>query len=162
MKSIRMLLVMPSHGSIGGIEHFHMAVASFLKEDSSFALRMLIKLVGESEIDANLSAFLEDLGVPHQTYRRPIDVPTKLLAWPHIVYSQNPIPEVCLFAKMLRKKLVITHHNWLKRPYSVQGLRWRIASSLRPPDACMPFAYSCREWPATRCLHQPCLRPIVR
>jgi len=64
MKSIRMLLVMPSHGSIGGIEHFHMAVASFLKEDSSFALRMLIKLVGESEIDANLSAFLEDLGVP--------------------------------------------------------------------------------------------------
>jgi len=126
---IKILLVTPTQGGIGGIEQFYSTVASFLRSDKRFYIKLLVKVVSNYELSGALSSVLNRVGAETYFYRHPSGIPTNLLRWSDIVYTQNPIPEVCLFAKLFGKKLAITHHNWLQKPNSLQGIRWRLSSA---------------------------------
>jgi len=128
--TIKILMISPTQGEIGGIEQFFLAVSGFLKSDPNFELRLIAKTVSGYQLDESLRELLDALGLRWTTYQRPMQLPIQDILWADVVYVQNPIPEVCFLAYLFRKRLVVTIHNFLLRPYSIQGLRWRLAARL--------------------------------
>jgi glycosyltransferase involved in cell wall biosynthesis len=54
----------------------------------------------------------------------------KLVRWSDIVHAQNTPPDVIFPAWLLRKKIVLTIHNWRQRKLDVHSILWGLGARL--------------------------------
>ncbi len=128
MKQTKLLLVSPCQGAYGGIEAFVLALAEAIRREPDFAVRLCFKKVKSFSLDPTLAAMLRHEAVMF------VDRAGKDLAhaiqWADVVHLQNASPDVVLLAKVFRKPLILTIHNYMSREWTLHRLLWRIAARM--------------------------------
>lgn len=128
MKQTKILLVSPCFGSYGGIEAFVLAVADAIRHEPDFVVRVCFKKVKGFALHPSLAAMLQHDSVlfVDRAGRELVD----LIKWADVVHLQNASPDVVFLAKMFRKPVVLTIHNYMRSEWSLHRLLWRISARL--------------------------------
>lgn len=128
MKTIKVLLVSPCHGSYGGIEAFVMAVADVLRHEPDFEVHICFKKTRGFQLQPDLAAMLPENSVifVDRGGRQLIDA----IKWADVVHLQNASPDVVFYAKLLRKRLALTIHNYMPKGWNLHRFLWRLSAHL--------------------------------
>lgn len=126
MKPIQLLLVSPCQGAYGGIEAFVLAVAAAVRREPDFEVRVCFKKTKHFARQPSLKTMLRDEAVEF-CERADKDL-LSAIRWADIVHLQNASPDVVAFAKIFRKRLVLTIHNYMPREWSAHRILWRISA----------------------------------
>jgi glycosyltransferase involved in cell wall biosynthesis len=126
VKQSKLLLVSPCQGTYGGIEAFVLAVAEAVRRQPDFEVRVCFKKVKGFALHPNLATMLR-----HESFVF-VDSASRALAgaikWANIVHLQNASPDVIALARIFRKPIVLTIHNYMRREWSLHRLLWRISA----------------------------------
>lgn len=128
MKPIKLLLVSPCLGAYGGIEAFVMAVADAVRREPDFEVRVVFKKTKYFAKQPSLKKMLQGEAVDF-CERADRDLATAV-RWADIIHLQNASPDVVLLAKIFRKRLVLTIHNYMPRQWNAHRLLWRLSARL--------------------------------
>ena len=128
LKPIKLLLVSPCQGAYGGIEAFVLAVATAVRADSDFEVRVCFKKTKHFARQPSLKTMLQNESVEF-CERADKDLATAI-RWADIVHLQNASPDVVALAKLFRKPLVLTIHNYMSRGLGVHRILWRLSARL--------------------------------
>ena len=126
---IKVVIVSPCQGAYGGIEAFVLAVAAGARRDPNIDVRVCLKRTRDFTLQPDLKAMLqgEDIVWAERGYDRDlIDV----IKWADVVHLQNAPPDVTFLAKLHRKPLAMTIHNYMGKPMTLHRLLWRISGML--------------------------------
>ncbi len=128
MKQSKLLLVSPCFGSYGGIEAFVLVVAEAVRREPDFAVRVCFKKVKGFALHPSLAAMLQHESVlfVDRAGRELVD----LIKWADIVHLQNASPDVVLLAKIFRKPIVLTIHNYMRSGWDLHRFLWRMAARI--------------------------------
>lgn len=126
MNPIKLLLVSPCQGAYGGIEAFVLAVAAAVRRESDFDVRVCFKKTKHFARQPSLKAMLAAESVEF-CERADKDL-ARAIRWADIVHLQNASPDVVALAKLFRKRLVLTIHNYMAPQLDVHRLLWRISA----------------------------------
>ncbi len=126
--STKVLIVSPCQGGYGGIEAFVLAVAAAVRREPDFEVRICLKRTKGAKLQPNLKAMLkgEDVILCDRADRDLVQA----IRWADLVHLQNASPDVALLAKLFRKPLVLTIHNYMARELSAHRLLWRFAARI--------------------------------
>jgi glycosyltransferase involved in cell wall biosynthesis len=125
----RVVIVSPCQGGYGGIEAFVLAVAAALRREPDFEVRICLKRTKGAKVQASLKAMLkgeEVIFADRGADRDLIDA----IRWADLVHLQNASPDVVALAKIFRKPLVLTIHNYMPRALNAHRLLWRLSAKL--------------------------------
>jgi glycosyltransferase involved in cell wall biosynthesis len=126
VKQSKLLLISPCQGTYGGIEAFVLAVAEAVRREPDFEVRVCFKKVKGFALDPNFATMLR-----HESFTF-VDSASRGLAAAikraDIVHLQNASPDVIALAKLFRKRIVLTIHNYMPREWSLHRLLWRIGA----------------------------------
>jgi hypothetical protein len=106
VKPIKLLLVSPCLGAYGGIEAFVMAVATAVRREPDFEVRVVFKKTKYFAKQPSLKQMLHGKSVDF-CERADKDLAAEI-RWADVVNLQNASPDVVLLAKLFRKRLVLT------------------------------------------------------
>lgn len=123
MKPIKLLLVSPCQGAYGGIEAFVLAVAAAVRKEPDFEIRVCFKKTKHFARQPSLKAMLRN--EPVEFCERADRDLAGAIRWADIVHLQNASPDVVALAKLFRKRLVLTIHNYMPRALDGHRLLWR-------------------------------------
>lgn len=126
MKSIKLLLVSPCQGAYGGIEAFVLAVATAVRREPDFEVRVCFKKTKHFARQPSLKAMLQN--EPVEFCGRADKDLAAAIRWADVVHLQNASPDVVALAKLFRKRLVLTIHNYMPRRPNVRRLLWRFSA----------------------------------
>jgi glycosyltransferase involved in cell wall biosynthesis len=126
---LKVVIVSPTLGAYGGIEAFVLALARFIENDSAFLVRLVWKKVAGFKSSDALERRCEESGIDYAYVEKGSAALWKQLRWADVVHSQNAPPDVIAFARLLRKPLALTIHNYL-RPGNAHSLAWKYLSRL--------------------------------
>lgn len=124
----KILIVSPCQGSYGGIEAFVLALAAAVRRESDFDVRVLFKRVKGFALQPDLKAMLqgEDTDFVNRANRELAE----LIRWADLVHLQNASPDVVALAKLFRKRLALTIHNYLPERRTAHIILWRISAGM--------------------------------
>jgi len=127
VKPIKLLLVSPCQGAYGGIEAFVLAVAAAVRDDPGFEVRVCFKKTKHFARQPSLKAMLA--GEPGVEFCERADKDLAgAIRWADIVHLQNASPDVVVLAKLFRKPLVLTIHNYMARGLNAHRILWRLSA----------------------------------
>jgi glycosyltransferase involved in cell wall biosynthesis len=126
---LKVVIVSPTFGAYGGIEAFVLAVAGFVQKDPAIAVRLVWKKVTGFVASDTLEQRCRDLGVPYRYVEKGSGALWREMRWAHVIHAQNAPPDVIAFARLLRKPLALTIHNYL-RPGTWRSVAWKYLSRL--------------------------------
>ena len=127
---MKLLIVSPAQGQYGGMEAFVIALAASVETWPEFELQVCFKLVGRGELKSELKAAAASLACPvHFVHSGDFKL-TRLIKWSDIVHGQNTSPDIIYPAWILRKKMVLTIHNWRRRELNAHSILWGIGARL--------------------------------
>jgi glycosyltransferase involved in cell wall biosynthesis len=127
---LKLLIVSPSQGHYGGIEAFVIALASAVEAWPEFKLQVCFKLVQNFELKNDLKSAAASLACPiHYVHSGDFKL-MKLIHWADIVHGQNTSPDIIFPAWILRKKMVLTIHNWRQRKLGIRSISWGLGARL--------------------------------
>ena len=126
MKPIKLLLVSPCQGAYGGIEAFVLAVAAAVRKEPDFEVRVCFKKTKHFARQPSLKAMLQN--EPVEFCERADRDLASAIRWADIVHLQNASPDVVAMAKLFRKRLVLTIHNYMPRALDGHRLLWRLSA----------------------------------
>ena len=112
------------------MEAFVIALAASVVKWPEFELQVCFKLVGKRDLKADLKAAGASLACPVHYVKSGDFKLTKLIYWADIVHGQNVSPDIVYPAWLLRKKLVLTIHNWRRRNLELHTILWGIGARL--------------------------------
>jgi glycosyltransferase involved in cell wall biosynthesis len=126
--STKVLIVSPCQGGYGGIEAFVLAVAAAVRSEPDCEVRICLMRTRGVKLQPNLNAMLkgEDVLLCDRVDRDLVQA----IRWATLVHLQGASPDVALLAKLFRKPLVLTIHNYLPRELSARRLLRRFAARL--------------------------------
>jgi glycosyltransferase involved in cell wall biosynthesis len=105
-----------------------LAVADAVRREPDFAVRICFKKVKRFSVRPSLVVMLRDHPVTF------VDRAGRQLAnavrWADVVHLQNASPDVVFLAKLFRKPIVLTIHNYMPRNWTAHHLLWRISSRM--------------------------------
>jgi glycosyltransferase involved in cell wall biosynthesis len=127
---LKLLIVSPTQGQYGGMEAFVIALASSVEAWPEFKMQICFKLVGGRELKNDLKAAGASLACPVHYLKSGDFKLIKLINWADIVHGQNTSPDFVYPAWLLRKKLVLTIHNWRRRELKPRSILWGIGARL--------------------------------
>jgi glycosyltransferase involved in cell wall biosynthesis len=126
---LKVVIVSPTFGAYGGIEAFVLALARFLKSEPALSVRLVWKKVaGFARSDA-LEQRCVETGVDYVYVEKASAELWRQLRWADVVHAQNAPPDVIVFARLLRKPIALTIHNYL-RLNSWHSVAWKWLSRL--------------------------------
>ena len=111
---LKVVIVSPTFGAYGGIEAFVLALARFLKLEPGLKVRLVWKKVNGFARSEALEQRCVETGVDYVYVEKASAGLWKQLKWADVVHAQNAPPDVVLFARLLRKPLALTIHNYLR------------------------------------------------
>lgn len=123
MKRHRLLLISPCQGAYGGIEAFVLAVAQAVRAEPDFEVRVCFKKTRDFILRPTLAEMLRD--EPAEFCERAGRDLAAALRWADIVHLQNASPDVVLLAKLFRKPLVLTIHNYMPSTANLHRTLWK-------------------------------------
>jgi glycosyltransferase involved in cell wall biosynthesis len=127
VRPIKLLLVSPCQGAYGGIEAFVLAVAGAVRQEPDFEVRVCFKKTKHFARQPSLKAMLA--GEPEVEFCERADKDLAgAIRWADIVHLQNASPDVVALAKLFRKRLVLTIHNYMARELSAHRILWRLSA----------------------------------
>jgi len=128
VKPIKLLLVSPCFGTYGGIEAFLLAVADAVRREPDFTVRLCFKKVRGFALHPGLASMLrhESVLFVDRAGRELADA----IKWADVVHLQNASPDVVALAKLFRKRIVLTIHNYMRREWSLHRFLWRLSALL--------------------------------
>lgn len=127
---LKVLIVSPCFGTFGGIESFVFALAEELENSHEVNVTLCFKRLKNFRLSSSLNDFIEKSKVKVVFANRGSRELMILMQQFDVVHCQNPCIDIALFAKLLRKPLVMTIHNWCRRTFQVRPLLFRLAHSL--------------------------------
>lgn len=127
---MKLLIVSPSQGHYGGIEAFVIALASAVEAWPEIELKVCFKLVQNYGLKDDLKTAASVLSSTVQ-YLKSGDLElVKLVRWADVVHGQNTSPDIIFPSWFLRKKLVLTIHNWRQRKVGLHSILWGLGARL--------------------------------
>ncbi|HTV51521.1 MAG TPA: glycosyltransferase family 4 protein [Steroidobacteraceae bacterium] len=126
---MRILLAAPSYGVHGGIEAFVMALADWLARSTSHEVRVCFKIVG-GRVSRDLQASLESLKLECRFARRGSAEILRNIRWCDILHANNCPPDIVLPAKLLRKPVILTIHNWYRGRRGLRNRLWLLCNRI--------------------------------
>jgi glycosyltransferase involved in cell wall biosynthesis len=123
---VRIVLVSPSFGAYGGIEAFVFAIAESVARDPRFDVRICFKRVANFQMQATLDRYCRHAGV--EFCDRASRALWSRIAWADVVHAQNASPDVAVMAKLLRKPLAVTIHDFLPAAPRLRRLSWLLGA----------------------------------
>lgn len=128
MKRTKVLLISPCQGAYGGIEAFVFAVATAVRREPEIDLRLRFKRTKGFVLQPDFKAMLqgEDADFVYRADRELIDE----VRWADVVHLQNASPDVVALAKLFRKPLALTIHNYMPAKMTAHTLLWRTGAKL--------------------------------
>ena len=126
---IRVLIVSPCFGTYGGIEAFVLAVATHVRRQPGFSVRVCWKKTKHFSLTPFMKRRCEESGVDCTFVERGSFNLYREIGTADIVHLQNASPDVILMARCRRKPLVLTIHNYA-RDFSLRAWIWRTLSLL--------------------------------
>lgn len=126
VKTTKLLLVSPCQGAYGGIEAFVLAVAAAVRKEPDFEVRVCFKKTKHFARQPSLKAMLA--GEPVEFCERADRDLAGAIRWADVVHLQNASPDVVALAKLFRKRLVLTIHNYMTRELNAHRLLWRLSA----------------------------------
>jgi glycosyltransferase involved in cell wall biosynthesis len=127
MTPIKLLIVSPCQGAYGGIEAFVLAVAAAVRKEADFEVRICFKKTKYFTKQPTLKTMLRDEPGVEFCDRADKDLATAI-RWADVVHLQNASPDVVALAKLFRKRLVLTIHNYMPRKMDAHRLLWRMSA----------------------------------
>jgi glycosyltransferase involved in cell wall biosynthesis len=127
---MKVLLVAPSFGVHGGIEAFVMALADWLGRNTTHDIRVCFKLAGGQHPSENLRGRCGTLRLDCRFIQPAGTDLLKNLWWADVIHGNNCSPDVVLSAKLLRKPVVLTVHNWFRGRSGVRNHLWYLSNRL--------------------------------
>jgi glycosyltransferase involved in cell wall biosynthesis len=127
VKPIKLLLVSPCQGAYGGIEAFVLAVAAAVRKEPDFEVRVCFKKTKHFARQPSLKAMLRNEPEVEFCARADKDL-AAAIRWADVVHLQNASPDVVALAKLFRKRLVLTIHNYMARELNAHRLLWRLSA----------------------------------
>jgi glycosyltransferase involved in cell wall biosynthesis len=127
---MRILLAAPTFGVYGGIEAFVLALADWLATHTANDVRVCFKVVGNARVAPALEERCRSLGVAHSFVQRGSDRLWREIRWAELVHGNTCSPDIALFAKLARKPLVLTIHNWFRGHRGWRNRLWYWCSRL--------------------------------
>lgn len=128
MSLTKLVIVSPCQGAYGGIEAFVLAVAAAVRREPDFEVRICLKRVQGFALQPGLKAMLQGENVIYTDRGADRDL-LDAIKWADVVHLQNAPPDVTLLAKLYRKPLVMTIHNYMAQSLTPHRVLWRIAAS---------------------------------
>lgn len=124
----KILIVSPCQGAYGGIEAFVLALAAGVRRDPDLDVRVLFKRVKGFALQPDFKAMLkdEDTDFVNRANRELAE----LIRWADLVHLQNASPDVVALAKIFRKRLALTIHNYMPEHRTAHTVLWRISASM--------------------------------
>ena len=124
----RVLIVSPCQGGYGGIEAFILAVAAAVRREPDFEVRICLKRTKGAKLQPNLKTMLkgEDVILCDRADRDLVEA----IRWADLVHLQNASPDVAFLAKVFRKPLVLTIHNYMAKGFTLHRFLWRVSAWL--------------------------------
>ncbi|HEY2615612.1 MAG TPA: glycosyltransferase [Chthoniobacterales bacterium] len=126
MKPIKLLLVSPCQGAYGGIEAFVLAVAAAVRKEPDFEVRICFKKTKHFARQPSLKTMLRN--EPVEFCERADKDLAAAIRWADLVHLQNASPDVVALAKIFRKRLILTIHNYMPRAWNAHRLLWRLSA----------------------------------
>lgn len=126
-KITRILVCGSTQGVYGGIEIFMTALAGYLHGTEGFETELLFKLTSGSEVQPSLRELTGELPFPVNFVERGVRPLLQRFRHADVIHTQNVPPDVVVAAKLLRKPVVATVHNWRRPTRSLHTLLWRVA-----------------------------------
>lgn len=126
MKPIKLLIVSPCQGAYGGIEAFVLAVASAVRKEPDFEVRVCFKKTRDFARQPSLKTMLQN--EPIEFCQRADRDLVNAIRWADIVHLQNASPDVVLLARLFGKRLVLTIHNHMSRDLDLHRILWRLGA----------------------------------
>jgi glycosyltransferase involved in cell wall biosynthesis len=127
MTPIKLLLVSPCQGAYGGIEAFVLALAAAIRKEPDFEVRVCFKKTKHFARQPSLKTMLA--GEPVEFCERADKDLASAIRWADIVHLQNASPDVVALAKLFRKRLVLTIHNYMTRELNAHRILWRLSAN---------------------------------
>jgi glycosyltransferase involved in cell wall biosynthesis len=125
-RPLKILIALPSQGVYGGMELFAIALAAWLRERPEFDVRICFKLVAGFTARDELKNRCAELRL-HSTFCAGASLElVRNIAWADLVHANNCSPDIALAARVWRKPLVLTVHNW-RRGGSLRHRLWKVA-----------------------------------
>ena len=112
------------------MEAFVLALAASVEKWPEFELQVCFKVVGKHELTEDLKAAGAALACPVHYVKSGDFKLVKLIRWAEVVHGQNVSPDIVFPAWLLRKKLVLTIHNWRRRNLELHTILWGIGVRL--------------------------------
>jgi glycosyltransferase involved in cell wall biosynthesis len=127
VKKTKVVIVSPCQGAYGGIEAFVLALAAAIRRDPDMEVRICLKRVKGFQLQPDLKEMLrgEDVVYAYRGLDRDL---IDAIRWADLVHLQNAPPDVAFLAKLFRKPLVMTIHNYMTRDLTAHRLLWRLAA----------------------------------
>jgi glycosyltransferase involved in cell wall biosynthesis len=125
---MRILLAAPTFGVYGGIEAFVLALGDWLVKNTANEVRVCFKVVGNSTVAPELSERCRNLNLPHRFVTRGSGALWRDIRWAEVVHGNTCSPDVALFAKLARRPLVLTIHNWFRGHRGWRNRLWYACS----------------------------------
>jgi glycosyltransferase involved in cell wall biosynthesis len=112
------------------MEGFVIGLASSVRKWPEFELQVCFKLVGKRALESDLKEIASSLDCPVHFVPSGDFKLLKLIRWADIVHGQNTSPDIIFPAWLLRKRLVLTIHNWRQRKLGIHSVLWGIGAKL--------------------------------
>jgi len=128
VKRIRLLIVSPCQGAYGGIEAFVLAVADAVRGEPDFEVRVCFKKTRDFGLKPTLEEMLRN--EPVTFCDRAGGELAEAIRWADVVHLQNASPDVVLLAKVFRKPLALTIHNYMPAAETLHCRLWKWAGRL--------------------------------
>jgi glycosyltransferase involved in cell wall biosynthesis len=128
---MKILIVSSTFGQYGGIEAFVVALASQIEKWKEFDLRVCFKVMPGWELEDGWNESVQaKLNCPIDYVRRGELKLLRLIRWADVIHAQNTPPDVIFPAWLMRKKIVLTIHNWRRRGFGLHSILWGIGARL--------------------------------
>jgi glycosyltransferase involved in cell wall biosynthesis len=124
---MRVAIVSPCFGVLGGIETFVCALAKELKPQPGVQVTLCFKKTRNFQLDRILEATARDTGAEVVFVNRASRELITVIRSADIVHCQNPCVDVALLAKLFRKPLVLTVHGWRRGGFNLRAAMWDAA-----------------------------------
>ncbi len=107
-----------------------LALAANVERWPEFQLQVCFKVVGARTLQDSLKSACASLTSPVHFVSSGDFKLLKLIGWSDIVHGQNVSPDIVFPAWLMRKKLVLTIHNWRRRNLELHSILWGIGARL--------------------------------
>lgn len=117
-------------GVYGGMEAFALALADWLARQPDLQVRLCFKMVAGARPSGDLVARIQMLGLDATFPGRASPALLRLCRWADIVHGNNASPDIVLAAKLARRPLLLTIHNYLRDRVHWRNRLWYVAAKL--------------------------------